>query len=143
MIKPYYSAPLDFKRFFEKKELKKINLQDSISQFISIIITTYFEEYSYNDEFGSEIWETDFDLLTNVNVLKERIKRSLEKQIHTYEKRLTKINLTIELNETISTTSDKTRLKKFLNISLTGTIGKTDEPYRFNGNYYLAPLSYK
>jgi len=143
MAKPYYQAPLDFKRFFEQKELRKLTLQESISQFISIIITTYFEEYTYDDDFGSEIWETDFDLLVNTNVLKEQIKRSLKNQIDTYEKRLTNVSLVINLREDVSGKSNKIRLKKFLNISIVGTIVKTDEPYRFTGDYYMAPLSYK
>ncbi|WP_394749145.1 GPW/gp25 family protein [Spongiimicrobium salis] len=143
MTKPYYKAPLDFKRFFEKKELKKISLQESISQFISIIITTYFEEYSFDDNFGSEIWESDFDLLINANVLKERIKKSLIQQIQVYEKRLTKVDLAIDLRERVSGKSKAVRLKKYLNIHIRGTIVKTDEPYSFVGDYYLAPLSYK
>ncbi len=143
MAKPYYQAPLDFKRFFEQKELKKLTLQESISQFISIIITTYFEEYTYDDEFGSEIWETDFDLLVNTNVLKEQIKRSLQNQINQYEKRLSNVNLNLDVRENISENSNKVRLKKYLNITITGIIVKTDEPYRFNGDYFMAPLSYK
>ncbi|WP_298503547.1 GPW/gp25 family protein [uncultured Maribacter sp.] len=143
MAKPYYQAPFDFKRFFEKKELKKITLQESVSQFISIIITTYFEEYDFDENFGSEIWETDFDLLVNANVLKERIKKSLSEQIVTYEKRLGKINLTLNLQESVSEKSNKVRLKKYLNISITGVLLKTNEPYHFSGDYYLAPLSYK
>ncbi len=143
MAKPYYQAPFDFKRFFEKKELRKISLQDSISQFISIIITTYFEEYVFDDDFGSEIWETDFDLLVNANVLKERIKKSLTNQIETYEKRLGNVNLTINLQEKLSENSSKVRLKKYLNITISGTLRKTNEPYYFSGDYYLAPLSYK
>ena len=142
MAKPYYQAPFDFKRFFEKKELRKITLQESISQFISIIITTYFEEYSYDDDFGSEIWESDFDLLVNTNVLKERIKKSLKQQLDIYEKRLTQVNLDIDLMENISETATKVRLKKYLKISISGVIVKTDEPYSFIGDYYLAPLSY-
>ncbi|QLG46845.1 GPW/gp25 family protein [Costertonia aggregata] len=143
MAKPYYKAPFDFKRFFEKKELQKISLQESISQFISVIITTYFQEYTFDDDFGSEIWESDFDLLVNTNVLKERIKKSLKEQIDTYEKRLAKVNLDIDLRENISESSKKVRLKKFLKIVITGVIVKTDEPYSFVGDYYLAPLSYK
>ena len=143
MNKPYYRTSLDFKRFFERKELKKISLQESISQFISILITTYFEEYSFDDEFGSEIWETDFDLLINANVLKERIKKSLLNQISTYEKRLHKVDLRIDLRESLSERTKTVRLKKYLNIQIRGTIVKTDEPYRFVGDYYLAPLSYK
>ncbi len=143
MAKPYYEAPFNFKRFFEKKELKKLSLRDSISQFISISITTYFEEYTYDEEFGSEIWETDFDLLVSVNVLKEQIKYSLTDQIERYEKRMTNIDLTVELMETLSENSNKVRLKKYLYITITGTIIKTDEPFQFTGDYYLAPLSYK
>ncbi|AIY14431.1 MULTISPECIES: GPW/gp25 family protein [Cellulophaga] len=143
MAKQYYEAPFDFKRFFEKKELRKITLQESISQFISIIITTYFEEYVFDEGFGSEIWETDFDLLVNANVLKEQIKRSLTNQIETYEKRLGNTNLTINLQESVSENSNKVRLKKYLNITITGTLLKTNEPYYFSGDYYLAPLSYK
>ncbi len=143
MAKPYYQAPFDFKRFFEKKEFKKLSLGDSISQFMSVIITTYFEEYSFDENFGSEIWETDFDLLVNANVLKERIKKSLKKQITTYEKRLANIDLNIELMESLSSKTNKVRLKKYLYITIRGTIVKTDEPFIFTGDYYLAPLSYK
>lgn len=143
MAKPYYQAPFDFKRFFEKKELRKLSVRDSISQFISVIITTYFEEYTYDEEFGSEIWETDFDLLVNANVLKEQIKYSLTDQIVRYEKRLTNIDLNVELMERLSNNSNKVRLKKYLLITITGTIIKTDEPFGFTGDYYLAPLSYK
>ena len=143
MAKPYYEAPFDFKRFFEIKELKKLSVRDSISQFISIIITTYFEEYTYDEEFGSEIWETDFDLLVNANVLKEQIKYSLTDQIERYEKRLNNIDLNVELMERLSNKSNRVRLKKYLLITITGTIIKTDEPFRFTGDYYLAPLSYK
>ena len=143
MAKPYYEAPFNFKRFFEKKELKKLSVRDSISQFISIIITTYFEEYTYDEDFGSMIWETDFDLLVNANVLKERIKYSLENQIEVYEKRLNNVTLDVELMEKLTNTSDKVRLKKYLLITVSGTIIKTDERFRFTGDYYLAPLSYK
>lgn len=143
MAKPYYQAPFDFKRLFEKKELKKLSLRDSISQFMSIIITTYFEEYSFDENFGSEIWETDFDLLVNANVLKERIKKSLTAQIKTYEKRLSNIDLNIELMESVSSKTNKVRLKKYLYITIRGTITKTDEPFVFTGDYYLAPLSYR
>ena len=143
MAKPYYQAPFDFKRFFEKKELKKLSLRDSISQFISVIITTYFQEYTFDEGFGSEIWETDFDLLVNTNVLKEQIKKSLTKQINTYEKRLSNIDLNIELMERMSSKTKKVRLKKYLYITIRGTIVKTDEPFVFTGDYYLAPLSYK
>ena len=143
MAKPYYEAPFNFTRFFEKKELKKLSLRDSISQFISVIITTYFEEYSFDENFGCEIWESDFDLLVSPNVLKEQIKKSLNEQINTYEKRLSNIDVNIELMESLSSKTNKVRLKKYLYITIRGTIIKTNDPFVFTGDFYLAPLSYK
>jgi len=142
MNKSYYKVPFDFRRFFEQKDLKKITLEDSISQYISVIITTAFKEYKHDDEFGSEIWETDFDLLTNVNRLKEQIKISLSKQIKALEKRLNNTNVNILLGESLIKNTNKTRLKKQLKIKITGTIRKTNEPYTFVGSYFIAPLSY-
>jgi len=142
MNKSYYKVPFNFKNFFEQKELKKITLQESISQYISIIITTAFKEYKHDHDFGSEIWETDFDLLTNVNRLKERIKTSLSTKIKTLEKRLDNVNVNIVIGESVIPNTTKTRLKKQLKIEITGIIKKTNEPYYFTGMYYIAPLSY-
>ncbi len=142
MNKSYYKVPFNFKSFFEQKDLKKITLQESISQYISLIITTAFKEYKHDYDFGSEIWETDFDLLTNVNRLKEQIKISLSAKIKKLEKRLSNVNVNIVLGESIIPNKTKTRLKKQLKIEITGIIKKTNEPYSFLGSYYIAPLSY-
>jgi phage baseplate assembly protein W len=142
MNKSYYKVPFNFESFFEQKDLKKISLKESISQYISIIITTAFKEYKHDHSFGSEIWETDFDLLTNVNRLKERIKTSLSTKVKTLEKRLSNINVNIILGESVVSHTTKTRLKKQLKIEITGVIKKTNEPYYFTGMYYIAPLSY-
>lgn len=143
MINSYYNIPFEFDKFFEKKDLKKISLQESISQFIGTIVTTQFEEYKFDDNFGSEIWETDFDLLTNTNVLKEKIKNSLSEKIKTYEKRLSNIEVILNIGEDYSETGKKVRLKKYLTITVQGIIKKTDEPYSYRGYYYIAPLSHK
>jgi len=142
MNKSYYKVPFNFKNFFEQKDLKKITLQESISQYISIIITTAFKEYKHDHDFGSEIWETDFDLLTNVNRLKERIKTSLSTKIKALEKRLDNVNVSIVIGESVIPNTTKTRLKKQLKIEITGIVKKTNEPYYFTGMYYIAPLSY-
>ncbi len=142
MNKSYYKVPFDFKNFFEQKDLKRITLEESISQYISIIITTAFKEYKHDHNFGSEIWETDFDLLTNVNRLKEQIKTSLAVKIKSLEKRLSNISVNILLGESVVPNTTRTRLKKQLKIEVKGIIRKTNEPYYFTGMYYIAPLSY-
>ena len=142
MNKNYYKIPFSFKNFFEQKDLKKITLEESITQYISIIITTAFKEYKHDHSFGSEIWENDFDLLTNINKLKEQIKLSLSEKIKTFEKRIHNINVNVTIGESLlSDKTEKTRLKKQLKIDIKGIVKKTNEPYFFTGMYYIAPLS--
>ena len=142
MRRSYYKVPFNFSKFFEQRELEKLDLRESISQFISVVITTYFQEYTFDEDFGSEIWETDFDILTNPNVLKEHIRKSLQDKITTYEKRLANVRVQLYLGENLSEKSEKVRLKKYLTIEVNAKTIKTDEDYTFSGNYFLAPLSH-
>ena len=142
MTKNYYKVPFDFNRFFEQKDLKKTSLEDSISQYLSVIITTAFKEYKHDHKFGSEIWESDYDLLTNINRLKEQIKKSLSNKVKSLEKRLENIQVNVLLSQAHIDNENNIRLKKQLRIEIKGTIKKTNEPFRFIGSYYIAPLAY-
>ena len=138
----YYKIPFDFKSFFEHKDLKKISLKESISQYISLVITTAYKEYKHDEEFGSEIWESEFEILSNVNTLKENIKNSILEKINKYEKRLSNIKISVVIGETFVPNINKTRLKKQLVIRITGRLKKTNETFAFSGSYFIAPLSY-
>ena len=59
----YYKVPFDFESLTEKKDADKIALDNSISQNIFLIATTSFGECKFDETYGSEIWEMDFDLL--------------------------------------------------------------------------------
>ena len=142
MKREYYKIPFDFEGFFNNKDLQKLTLHESISQYLGLIITTYFKEYKHDEDFGSEIWEADFDLLTNINILKERIKNSIQEKVIKYEKRLTNVTANLMIGEDVIEREDRVRLKKHITIYIKGTIKKTNENYSFTGNYYLAPLAY-
>ena len=142
MKQNFYKLPFDFKSFFEHNDFARISIKESVAQHVSMLITTAYKEYKHDYEFGSEIWESDFDLLSNVNELKERIKKSLSEKIKNYEKRLSNISVNVTIGETYIFNIDQTRLKKQLVIRITGKLKKTDEAFDFNGSYYIAPLSY-
>jgi phage baseplate assembly protein W len=143
MKRNYYKVPFDFKSFFEHKDLEKISLKDSIAQYISMVITTAYKEYKHNAEFGSEIWESDFDVLSNINSLKEKIKLSLIEKIGLFEKRLNNPKIVVVLGETYIPDVNQTRLKKQLVIKISGNLKKTNESFSFVGRYFIAPLSYQ
>ncbi len=137
----YYKFPLKFEKLTKGQDIPKTTIEESLAQYMGLIISTTFGEYKYDEEFGTEIWETDFNMLTNPNQLKDLIKESVFEKIKQYEKRLfpTDVKLTI-VEDTISHV-EKIRVKKRLDISVYGIIKQTNEPYYFISSYYLAPFS--
>lgn len=143
MNSSYYKIPFDFKKLTSGEDAEKVAIDESIAQFISLVITTVFGEYKYDEEFGTIIWETDFNLLANPNLLKEQIKDSIFEKISEYEKRIIVTNVLLYVVEDTLSSHIKIRVKKRLDILVQGIIKQTNQPYYFKSSYYMAPFSYK
>ena len=139
----YYKIPLDFKGLTTGEDIRKVTIEESLAQYISLVITTIFGEYKYDDNFGTIIWETDFSMLANVNQLKDMIKESVFSKVREYEKRLTVTDVTLGINEDTLSYITNVRVKKRLDIIVYGIIKKTNQPYYYKSPYYLAPFSIK
>lgn len=139
----FYKIPIDFKRLSSGEDLRKVTIEESLAQYISLIITTIFGEYKYDDEFGTVIWETDFNLLANANQLKDMIKESVHEKVKKYEKRLTVTDVTLGVSEDTVSYEANIRVKKRLDIVVYGVIKKTNQPYYYKSSYFLAPFSFK
>lgn len=139
----YYKIPFDFKGLTKGQDIRKVTIEESLAQFISLIITTIFGEYKYDDNFGTMIWETDFNLLANANQLKDTIKDSVFSKVKEYEKRLTVTDVTLSVSEDTVSYTKNIRVKKRLDIVVYGIIKKTNQPYYYKSSYFLAPFSFK
>jgi len=139
----FYKIPLDFKSLTAGQNLRKVTIEESLAHYISLIITTIFGEYKYDDDFGTVIWETDFNLLANANQLKDMIKESVYEKIKHYEKRLTVTDVTLGVSEYTVSYTQNIRVKKRLDIIVYGIINKTNQPYYYKSSYFLAPFSFK
>ncbi|MDI9311822.1 MAG: GPW/gp25 family protein [Limnohabitans sp.] len=139
----YYKIPFSFKKLTSGGEAEKITIDESIAQFISVIMTTVFGEYKYDEEFGTIIWDTDFNFLANVNLLKEQIKDSIFEKINQYEKRIGITNVQLVVVEDTLSSDVKIRVKKRLDVLIHGIVRQTNQPYYFRSSYYMAPFSYK
>jgi phage baseplate assembly protein W len=139
----FYKIPLDFKKLTSGEDIRKVTLEESLAQYISMIITTIFGEYKYDTEFGTMIWETDFNLLANVNQLKDAIKESVFEKVKRYEKRLNITDVTLSVSEDTLSYTTNIRVKKRLDIVVYGIINKTNQPYYYKSSYFLAPFSFK
>ncbi|WP_130736593.1 GPW/gp25 family protein [Flavobacterium sp. J27] len=139
----YYKIPFDYKKLSNGNDAAKVTIEESLAQFISVIISTIFGEYKYDDGFGTVIWETDFNLLANPNKLKDMIRESVHEKVNQYEKRLKVTEVTLGVNENTLSYETNIRVKKRLDIIVYGVIKKTNQPYYFKSSYYLAPFSFK
>lgn len=140
----YYQIPIQFSLLKSKnKELPSCGLQHSIAQNIYMIITSGFQEHRFDNTFGCELWEVDFELITNENLWLEKVRRSILGSVGKYEQRLDDlvVNLKI-LQETQDSRYNSTKsIKKKLEIKVEGKILQTGEPYYSSMNIYLSPLS--
>lgn len=138
----YYKIPFDFEGLMEKKDAYKISLDASISQHIFMLSTTYLGECKFDETYGTEIWEMDFDLLKTDNSLKELIAGTLKTSIEMHEKRLRLENVEVNIRDYNLGTLGKRRMKKKVEIGIKGLILETNRPFVFNNSFFVGPLSY-
>lgn len=143
MSKSYFTLPLKAEKFLKNEEVQKCNLKQSIMHNIHLINTTYFGECSFDETFGSSIWDVDFDNLSSVNKLKEVILKSVLESIKSHEKRLVNTSAQIDIKQEELSGLKKNRIvKKKVTIHIKGKVAKTNESFLYNEYFYVGPLSY-
>lgn len=138
----YYKIPIDFESIVNKKDAEKISIDNSISQQIFLISTTALGECKFDETFGVEIWEMDFDLLKTDNTLKEFIASSMKKAIVMHEKRLLLEDVEVSVKDHNLGNFGKRRMKKRVVISVKGQVLETNRPFLFQNSFFVGPLSY-
>ncbi|MCH4829583.1 MULTISPECIES: GPW/gp25 family protein [Flavobacterium] len=138
----YFKIPIDFDGIIKKQDAINISIDTSIAQHIFLIATTSFGECKFNDDYGTEIWETDFDILKSDNLLKETITNTLKKAISTYEKRLSLEDVTIVISDKNIGNISRKRIKKCVSFSIKGQVFETNRPFLFQSSFFVGPLSY-
>ncbi|WP_296151235.1 GPW/gp25 family protein [uncultured Flavobacterium sp.] len=138
----YLKIPIDFDRIMQKKELDITTLEHSIAQQLILIATTYFGECKFDETFGCDIWNMDFDFLMNENTLKKTIATALKDSIKMHESRLHLEEIEVEISEKKMLSSGIYRTKKKIDIYISGKIIETNRPFKFNGYFFVGPLSY-
>lgn len=139
----YYSLPLRLDAVMQKKEHPKCSLQHSVEQHLHLILTTAFGEVAGDEQFGCGIWEHDFDNVTSSHKLKEIIRQSLLQSIAGHENRLSGVRVDLLLRqEEIQSAADSQRVKKHIDITVTGVLQLTNERFRYNDAFFISPLSY-
>jgi len=144
MKQNYYTLPLSFAGIMQKKDHPTCTLQQSVAQHLHLIITTAFGELPADENFGCSIWEHDFDNITSGHKIKEFIKDSLQSSIDHYEKRLGNVRIDLLISqEELMNSKQGARVKKKINITITGLLQSTNEKFMYEDNFFTGPLSYQ
>lgn len=137
----YYYFPIKPLDLIQKKEHPRISLKDSVSRVIHLITITHFGEFKPDESLGCEIWDFDFDNITNYQLFKEKVKKSLTQSIEKYEPRLSQIRIDIQIQQ-VEIRVQNRRTKSQITLKVDGTLTKTNEPYSYSENFFIGPLSY-
>jgi len=136
--------PFRFDLLMERnKELPAVNLGTSIAQNIFLIITSKYQEHRFDSEYGCEIWERDFELITNALVWQEEVNKSIMKTLTKYEPRLDNISVDTIISEEphYNPQTHVRSMKKKLTINVKGVLKATGEPFTFSPKLFISPIS--
>ncbi|PKH52837.1 lysozyme [Tenacibaculum sp. Bg11-29] len=139
----YLKLPIDFSGMLHGEIQNRCLIEESIAQYIMMQITSRYGEVAGRADFGSDIWELEFNQLVKIYEWEERVRVSLLESIVKYETRLTDIKVGVSLSE-IDTDIDsekysQVRRKAVINVS--GNIIQTGIAFNFNTSLYVSPLS--
>ncbi|HTI07344.1 MAG TPA: GPW/gp25 family protein [Puia sp.] len=139
----FYSLPLVVDRIMHKQEHAKCSLQQSVIQHLHLLLITAFGEFPADEGFGCGIWDHDFDNVTSAHKLKEFIRQSLLQSVQQHEQRLTNVRVEILLRqEEVSEGVDRHRVKKKIDVTITGMLQSTNERLNYRDSFFVGPLSY-
>ena len=108
---------------------------------IHLISITHFGECKHDETFGCEIWENDFEIITNSQLFKDQLKTSILKTIKNHEPRLSLVSVNIQM-EQVEYRMNNRRTKTRIELKVNGTLTKTNELFSHLEHFFIGPLSY-
>lgn len=141
----YYKLPLDISRFFsgDTGQLEQCSELESIDQHLALILLSRPGEHGFDSEFGTRLWEMDFENISSINKWKARFTALAKEAIEKYENRLKDIELTIDIKEVVreETAMQGFSVRKRVDLIILGTVISINQKRGFKHILYLGPLS--
>lgn len=137
----YYKVPLKLDQIVKKQDVNRCSLKESVAGMIHLIATSNFGECKHDETFGCEIWNHDFENITNAQTFKENVRASMIEAIAKFEKRIEFVKVDIEF-EQVLTSIRRRRVKNRVSLIVTGKLVITNEDFVFREHFFIGPLSY-
>lgn len=144
MVNQYYKLPIQFESLMQRNmDLSTCDLKRSIAQNIYMIITSKYREHRFDESYGCELWDMDFEVIPNENTWLDRIRRSIAIATIRHETRLDEVHVDVSIgqDEQLYSLKNTKAVKKRLTIYVNATLKQTGEPFTFTTVIYLSPMS--
>ncbi|TFH38086.1 MAG: hypothetical protein E4G95_04180 [Bacteroidia bacterium] len=141
MAKDFLQIPIQTELITSQKQLKRCSLNDSVADMIRLITITHFGENKEDESFGNELWDNDFETIDNIQAFKERLAESLHKAVIQHEKRLGSVKVIVGFEQVLTKVLNK-RVRQRIQITIEGTLRKTNESFTHSEVFFMGPLSY-
>jgi predicted component of type VI protein secretion system len=138
----YLKLPLRFGSFFEKNKLDTCTLQNSIARNLHLLITTTVGENKQDVQYGCAFWDNDYDIHLSNDARREMVIEALTRQIARYEKRLVAVAVEVNVRQASVNEANGSRLRRRIEIIISGSLSRSNEPFRFATGFFIGPLAF-
>lgn len=126
----YYPIPPSFGALMKRQPAEKISVEDSISQNISLYLSSKPKEYHFDHTYGCIVHGYDFRQLRDTPS-KDQIKRSIEEYLRKFETRITVQKVDIEITDVEEKVDGASpRICRYIQIVISSTLVQTQERLR-------------
>ena len=136
-----YFLPLRPGRLLGSRQHPHGPIAESVAQFIHLLLLTRPGEHHYDREFGCPTWNEDFTTIHSVSSWRDGLRVTVETLLEGYEKRLTGIDVDIEVDELEFGTKEHRRIRKRIRIRIKGVLKATQEPFEFLEELFFSPIA--
>ncbi|PDS23300.1 GPW/gp25 family protein [Flavobacterium branchiophilum] len=136
----YIKYPISFDSLLKGVNKIQCEIQESIAYNIMLIVTTSFGEIPEMPNFGSIIWDLEFDQHINRRTWEETVKNSLFESISKNEHRLNLTSVVITLDD-VEDNELKNSIRRKANIIVKGIIKNSLVSFDFHTKLNISPIS--
>ncbi|AWG25811.1 GPW/gp25 family protein [Flavobacterium kingsejongi] len=136
----YLKYPINFKSLLKGSQENFCKIEESIAYNIMMIITTSFGEIPETPNYGTIIWDLEFNQHLKKKDWEDLVKKSVYESIAAFEKRLILSEVCISLND-IDDKELGASIRRKANIIVKGSIIESLVPFNFHTKLNISPIS--
>ncbi|WP_281322581.1 GPW/gp25 family protein [Flavobacterium aestivum] len=136
----YLKYPVNFKSLLRGSQENFCKIEESIAYNIMMIVTTSFGEIPETPQYGTIIWDLEFNQHIKKRDWEDLVRKSLFESITEFEKRLVLSEVTISLDE-IDDKELRSSIRRKANIIVKGSIVDSSVPFNFHTKLNISPIS--